>query len=104
MGGRTVTMTFQAKAGNHLRLAYGYWDPDMLNEETGKTGMWIHNDDTQLGEHQFDENGEISLTFTIPDKAKSVEIMIYNYMDKSSGTTVQLDKAEVALGAVVLTP
>ncbi len=104
MGGKTVTMTFSAAAGNYLKLAYGYWDPNVINEETGNAGKWLHNDDTQLGKHQFDENGELTLTFTIPEGAKSVEIMTYNYTDESSGTAVQLDKAEVSLKAVVLTP
>ncbi len=99
-GGKTVTMQFSAEAGNYLNLAYGYWDPNAINAETGNAGVWVHNETTQLGKHPFDENGQLSLTFTIPEDAKSVEIMIYNYTDESSGTVVQLEKSAVSLDAV----
>lgn len=101
MGEQTVTMKFTGKPGHYLRLAYGYWDPLAVDEETGKNGVWKHNDDTQLGKHQFDENGELQLQLDIPPKAKSVEIMIYNYTDESTGTVVQLDKSLVGLAEVV---
>ena len=48
-----------------------------------------------------DENGELQLQLDIPPKAKSVEIMIYNYTDESTGTVVQLDKSLVELAEVV---
>ncbi len=99
-GGRTVTMQFCAEAGNYLNLAYGYWDPNAINAETGSAGVWVHNETTRLGKHPFNENGQLSLTFTIPDGAKSVEIMVYNYTDESSGTVVQLEKSAVSLDAV----
>ena len=102
MGGQTVTMRFRAQAGNYLKLAYGYWDPNAVNEETGNAGVWIHGDTTQLGKHQFDENGELLLNFTIPDGAKSVELMIYNYTDESGDTVVQLEKSAVALDSVTI--
>lgn len=75
----------------------------MINEETGAAGVWFHNDDTKLGNHTFDENGEVRVTFTIPENAVSVELMIYNYTTTdASGATVQLDKGEVSLKKVIV--
>ncbi len=101
MGGKTVTCTFTGDPGNGLNLGYGYWDPVTINEDTGNAGVWIHNDTTKFGTYTFDENGQIELTFTIPEKAKSVELMIYNYTSTdAAGTITQLDKAEVVLESI----
>ena len=100
---QTVTCVFGGEAGNKLNLAYGYWNPVAINEETGAAGVWFHNDDTKLGNHIFDENGEVRVTFTIPENAVSVELMIYNYTTTdASGATVQLDKGEVSLKKVIV--
>lgn len=102
LGGKTVRCTFSAEAGNQLKLAYGYWDPTVLNEETGKMGVWYHNDDTQLGTHTFDENGKLVLDFKVPANAMSVEFMVYNYMTKdATGKVIQLEKDAVSLDKVV---
>ncbi len=102
LGGKTVTCTFSAKAGNNLKLAYGYWDPTVKNEETGKMGVWVHNDTTQLGTHPFDENGRLVLDVPVPENAMSMELMIYNYMTTdANGEVIQLDKSEVVLEKVV---
>ncbi len=102
LGGKTVRCTFSAEAGNNLKLAYGYWDPTVENEETGKMGIWVHNDTTQLGTHPFDENGMLVLDIEVPESAMSAEIMIYNYMTTDeNGKVVQLDKGEVVLEKVV---
>lgn len=102
LGGKTVRCTFSAEAGKNLKLAFGYWDPTVKNEETGKMGIWVHNDTTQLGTHTFDETGRLILDIEIPESAMSVEIMIYNYMTTDeSGKVIQLDKGEVSLEKVV---
>ncbi len=102
-GGRTVLCTFKGEPGNQLNIGFGYWDPVTVNPETGKAGIWIHNDTTKLGTHTFDENGMLVLELAIPDKAKSVEIMTYNYTTTdASGNIVQLDKSLFSLESAVL--
>lgn len=98
LNGETVTLTFGGTPGNKLNLGYGYWDNAAINEETGAAGAWIHDDTTKLGNHTFDENGEIKLNITVAESASNLEIMLYNYTTTdSSGTVVQLDKGEVTL-------
>ncbi len=103
MGSETVTMTFVGAAGRKLNFGYGYWDPVAINQTTGAAGVWVHNDTTKFGNLSFDESGELEVTFTIPENASSVEIIIYNYTETdAAGTVVQLDKGEVVLKKVVL--
>lgn len=103
MSGKTVTCVFTGDSGNGLNLAYGYWDTAAINPDTGTAGMWFNNDDTRLGMHKFDENGEARVTFTVPDNCSSLELIIFNYVSyDSSGTATQLDKSFVGLKKVVL--
>ncbi len=100
---KTITAVFTGEAGNVLNIGYGYWDPVTINESTGNAGVWFHNDDTKFGNFTFDENGEVYITFTVPDNAVSVEFMTYNYTTTdSSGTVIQLEKSGVGLKKVVV--
>ncbi len=102
MGGTTVLCTFGGEPGNGLNLAYGYWDHNAIDPETGTKGDWIHDESTHLGKHTFDANGEAVVPITIPEGASSVEIMIYNYTaTDAAGTVIQLDKDGVELKKVI---
>ncbi len=102
-GGQTVICTFKGEPGYKLNIGFGYWDPVTINPSTGSAGIWIHNDTTKLGTHTFDENGILVLELAIPDDAKSVELMTYNYTTTDeSGNVVQLDKSLFSLESVVL--
>lgn len=100
---KTITAVFTGEPGYNLNIGYGYWDPVTINESTGAAGVWFHNDDTKFGIHTFDENGEVAITFTVPDNAVSVEFMTYNYTTTdASGTVIQLEKSGVGLKKVVV--
>lgn len=104
MSGKTLTCVFTGEEGNGLNLVYGYWDTAAINPDTGTTGMWFNNDDTALGKHVFDSNGEARVTFTVPDNCSSLELIIFNYTsyDESTGATTQLDKSLVGLKKVII--
>ena len=102
---KTVTAVFTGEPGYNLNIGYGYWDPVTINESTGNAGVWFNNDDTKLGVHTFDENGEARITFTVPDNAVSVEFITFNYTTTdSSGTVIQLEKSGVGLEKVIVEP
>ncbi len=94
VNGKTITLTFTAEAGNKLNLGYGYWD--------GAASKWIHNDTTKFGKIDVGEDGKALLTFTVPESAQSVEIMLYNYTNEITGTIEQLDVSLVTLDKVVV--
>lgn len=103
MSGKKLTLVFDGKAARGLNLAYGYWDTAAINPETGNAGMWFNNDDTYLGDYIFDENGELKVTFTVPDNCSSLEIILFNYTEyDDAGGKTYLDKGEVVLKKVVI--
>lgn len=103
MSGKKLTLVFEGEAARGLELVYGYWDTAAINPDTGAAGMWLNNDDTKLGKHTFDENGELRVTFTVPDNCSSLEIILFNYMAyDESGNVTYLDKGEVVLKKVVI--
>ena len=102
MGGKTLQCVFTGNPGHNLRLAFGYWDPNYVDSETGKTGKWFNDDSTFLGIYTFDETGKTVVPINVPVDAKSVEIILFNYYTTDeSGNNVQLDKGEVGLEKIV---
>lgn len=102
MGDKTLQCVFTGNPGHNLRLAFGYWDPNYVDTETGKTGKWFNDDSTFLGTYTFDETGRATVPISVPTDAKSVEIILFNYYTTDeSGNSVQLDKAEVGLEKII---
>lgn len=94
LGGRTVTFLMSAEPGNRLNMGWGYWDPNTVNEETGKNGKWIQ---LSLGEFTLDGNGEISITVELPDDVTNVALQVYDYLNDSG----KLDNSDVELIKVI---
>lgn len=99
---KTVQCTFKGTPGNTLNMAFGYWNPVIINEETGTYGKWFNNEDTRLGEYTFDETGTAIITFTVPKDAINVELITFNHTAMQDGYKVQLDKEGFTLERVVI--
>ncbi len=99
---KTVQCTFKGTPGNTINMAFGYWNPVILNEETGTPGKWFNNEDTRLGEYTFDETGTAVITFTVPEDAINVELITFNHTVMQDGYKVQLDKDGFTLEQVVI--
>lgn len=100
--GKTVQCIFNGTPGNTINLAYGYWNPVIVNEETGTTGKWFNNEDTRLGEYTFDENGTAIVTFIVPKDAINVELITLNHTVIQNGQKIQLDKEGFTLEQVFI--
>lgn len=79
LGGRTVTFILSAVPGNELNMGWGYWDPNAVKED-GSTGVW---NQLSLGKFTLDENGEASITVTLPEDVTSVALQVYDYYNDS---------------------
>lgn len=90
LGGRTVTFTLSAKAGNAANMGWGYWDPNAVNDN-GTNGKWVQ---LSLGKHAFDENGEIVITVELPKDTTRTALQVYDYYDSSGN---KIDKSEISL-------
>ena len=97
-----MACTFRGTPGHSLNMAYGYWNPVIMNEETGNAGKWFNNEDTKLGEYTFDENGTLEIRFTIPADAMNVELITLNHTVMQDGKKVQLEKEGFTLEKVVI--
>lgn len=93
LGGRELTFVLAAEPEHKLNLGWGYWDPNLINDETGKSGKWVQ---ISLGQHTLDENGETSITVELPEAVTSVALQVYDYLDGSE----KLNKDEVQLAKV----
>lgn len=89
LGGRELTFTLAAEAGSKLNMGWGYWDPNAVKED-GTTGVW---NQISLGSFILDENGETTITVTLPADVTSVALQVYDYTNDSG----DLDKADVVL-------
>ncbi len=98
---KTVQCTFKGTPGNTLNMAFGYWNPTIINED-GTTGKWFNNEDTRLGEYTFDETGTTVITFTVPKDAMNVELITFNHTVMQNGYKVQLEKEGFTLEQVVI--
>jgi len=99
---KTVQCTFKGTPGNTINMAFGYWNPVIINEKTGTPGKWFNNEDTRLGEYTFDETGTTVITFTVPEDAINVELITFNHTVMQNGQKVQLDKNGFTLEQVVI--
>lgn len=99
---KTLACTFRGTPGHSLNMAYGYWNPVIINEETGNAGKWFNNEDTKLGEYTFDENGTLEIRFTVPADAMNVELITLNHTVMQDGKKVQLEKEGFTLEKVVI--
>lgn len=93
LGERKVTFCLSAEAGNRLNMGWGYWDPNIVNEN-GTTGIW---NQISLGEYTLDENGETTITVELPADVTSVALQVYDYLNDSG----KLEKDAVELTKVI---
>ncbi|MBQ8297819.1 MAG: right-handed parallel beta-helix repeat-containing protein [Ruminococcus sp.] len=93
LGGRTVTFVLSAETGSRLNMGWGYWDPNITNDD-GTTGKWVQ---ISLGEYTPDENGETSITVELPDAVTRVALQVYDYENDSGA----LDKDNAVLVKVL---
>ena len=80
LGNRKVTFRIAADAGSALKTAWGYWDPYMMNTDTGKEGKWIQ---ISLGTIPTDENGIAEITVNLPEDATRTALEVHDYSDAS---------------------
>ncbi len=99
---KTLQCYFKGTPGNSINMAYGYWNPVIINESTGEAGKWFNNEDTRLGEYTFDANGKAVITFTVPADAMNVELITLNHTVMQDGKKVQLEKDGFTLEKVVI--
>ena len=99
---KTLQCLFRGTPGNTINMAFGYWNPVIINESTGEPGKWFNNDGTRLGEYTFDENGEAVITLTIPADAMNVELITLNHTVMQDGKKVQLEKEGFTLERVLV--
>ncbi len=104
LGGKTVTLTLKGLPGYRATTAYGYWDASAIDPDTGAKGDWINNDSTSFGTKYFDENGEFTVTFTVPDNASNMKFYVYYYAfyDEAKGENIVLGKDEVILESIII--
>ncbi|MBE6848082.1 MAG: hypothetical protein E7503_08170 [Ruminococcus sp.] len=90
---RTLTFTLQGEAGCKVNMAWGYWNPNTVNESTGSTGKWHQ---IGLGEYTADENGRITIIVTTPaeDPVTRIALEIYDYYG-ADGSTSDMDLVEL---------
>ena len=94
LGGKSVTVTLSGTPGMSLNLGWGYYDPNAVNEETGKTGTWVG---FGLGTKPLDETGECTVTVELPEYTTRMAVEVWDYLD---GNT-KLDKDGVQLKTVL---
>lgn len=90
---KTVRFIFNGNVGNRLNLVFGYWDT--------AANVWVNNDNTKLGWFEFDKNGEAIVEIQVPENAKNVHMITYNYTTIEDGKNVQLDKDLLELKGVI---
>lgn len=98
---QTVQCIFSGTPGNTLNMAYGYWNPNIINAD-GTVGKWFNNEDTRLGEYTFDADGRLMITFVVPEDAINVELITFNHTVIQDGKKVQLEKEGFALEQVLI--
>lgn len=104
MENKTLQCVFKGTPGNAINMAFGYWNPVIINESTGEAGKWFNNEDTRLGEYTFGADGLAALTFTVPADAMNVELITLNHTVMQDGKKVQLDKEGFTLESVRILP
>lgn len=90
LGNKTVTFRIAADPGAKLNMAWGYWDPSLINPDTGKEGKW---NQISLGTVTPDENGIADITVELPEDAARTALEVYTYADASG----KRDPDEVSL-------
>ncbi|MBQ6213167.1 MAG: hypothetical protein IJJ57_09810, partial [Ruminococcus sp.] len=84
----TVHVKLKAAPGHSVVPAWGYWDPDYENADTGKKGKWIQ---LSLDTITLDENGEAELILELPEAVTRMDVEVWNYLNGSE----KLDKSAV---------
>lgn len=90
LGGRTLYVRLKAGPENSMNIGWGYWDPNFLNEDTGKSGKWIQ---LSIDKVTLDAQGEAVLTLELPESVTRADVEVWDYMDSSG----KLDKSTVEL-------
>lgn len=76
LGGRTVTFHVKAETGSTLNMGWGYWNPNAPSDTDGKNGKWIT---LSLGEQQPVKNGNVEITFEMPEDATRMALEVRDY-------------------------
>ncbi len=99
LDGKTMTCTFSGTPGYSASFGYGYWDETQTNPETGEAGVWVQGTDTALGNATFNSDGEATVSFVVPENAKSLQVQVYYYAvyDAASGSNIEHDLSGVVL-------
>ena len=93
LGEKTVTYQISAEPGTALDIGGWYWDPSILNEETGKEGKSIRY---SIGSVTPDETGHAEIAFAYPADVTSIALEVFGYQDDSG----KRDKDEIILDVV----
>ncbi len=88
LDGHTLHVTLKAEPGCSMTMGWGYWDSNVVNEETGKLGKWIQ---FSLGTIKPDDNGVVKLDLELPDATRRTALEVWDYMNGSE----KADKNEV---------
>ena len=80
LGGHTLHVKLKAAPESILDIGWGYWDPDFVNGETGKTGKWIQ---FSLGKIELNGAGETELELEFPESVTRADLEIWNYLNGS---------------------
>ena len=88
LDGHTLHVTLKAHPGYSITMGWGYYDPNVINEETGKAGKWIQ---FSLGTIKADDNGVVKLDLDLPDDTRRTALEVWDYLNGSE----KADKSEV---------
>ncbi len=96
VAGKTLTCTVSGKAGYATSWGYGYWDN--TKEE------WIQGDETSLGNHTLNGQGEATFSFEVPENATSLQVQAYYYAyyDAALGESVEQDLSELTMNSMTI--
>ena len=76
LGTHTVTFTLQGEPGATVRGAYGIWDPNVPDEETGKNGKYTP---FPYDAQTIPENGLLQMRAELPEDATSLAFEVWEY-------------------------
>ena len=93
LGTKTVTFLISAEPDTSLNMGWGYWNPNITNEETGENGKWVQ---LSLGTVIPDASGSAEITVELPEDATRTALEVYDYSDSAG----KRDKDTVSLDAV----
>lgn len=94
LGGCDVRFLTEAKPGSQIVFAWGYWDPNTVNPDTGNKGKWTQ---FALDKMTAGDSGILEIPVHLPEDTTRLALEVWNYADE----TGKLDVAGVRLHQVV---